>query len=384
MRLKTLFSKESGRFLNFKDKVVKGIAENSKEVEDGFVFISLKGLKTEGRKYVKEAVKRGAVCVVTDKEIKDIKITQFITPEIYKTMHNILKKFYGKPKFKIIGITGTNGKSTIANLLSFVFEKIGIKNGVIGTLSSKVKDKILYRGYTTPPATHIYRIFNQMEKERIEYLFMEVTSHGLEQRRIEDINLEALIYTGLSRDHLDFHKTMENYYNAKKKAFRLIKKDGIAVINIENNYGKRVFNEVKGIKKVTYGLYLENLDYRAFINYISPEGMGLKIEYKNNKISSFETKIVGKFNAYNICSVFALLKEFGFREKDFVKHIGEFRGIEGRLEEVKNKRGIKIYIDYAHTPDALRACLETLSSLLPTRIITVFGAGGNRDKIKDH
>ena len=381
MNLKKLFHNLDGKFVNFKDYRIKGIAENSKEVKEGFVFVTLKGTKTEGKNYVNEAVKKGAVCIVTDEKIKNINVTQFITKDTIKIMHKILQRFYGKPDFRIIGVTGTNGKSTIANLLSFVFDKMGIKNGVIGTLSSRVGQKVIYTGYTTPPATHLYRIFNAMKKEGIEYLFMEVTSHGLEQRRIEDIELEGLIYTGITRDHLDFHKTMENYYQAKKKAFNLLKKSSPAIINIENLYGKRVFNEIKNLNKKSYGFYLENLDYRIFIKYISPEGMGVKIEYKG-EIEEFETKLIGKFNAYNICASFAMLKELGFKEKEFVKYLAEFKGIEGRLEEIKNNLGIKIYIDYAHTPDALRACFETLKGLLPSRIISVFGAGGNRDKEK--
>ncbi len=381
MNLKELFFNLEGKFINFKNFEVKGIAENSKEIKEGFIFVALKGIKTEGKKYVKEAIQKGCICIITDKEIKNINLPQFITKDPFKIMHKILQRFYGKPDFKIIGVTGTNGKSTIVNLLSFVLDKMGIKNGVIGTLNSRVKEKVLYTGYTTPPATHLYRIFEEMKKEKIEYLFMEITSHGLAQRRIEDIKLEGLVYTGLTQDHLDFHKTMENYYKAKKKAFTFLKESAPAIINIENIYGKRVFEEIKNLNKKSYGSYLEALDYRVFIKYISPEGMGIKIEYEN-KTEEFETKLIGKFNAYNICAGFAMLKELKFNEKEFVKYLKEFKGIEGRLEEIKNNLGIKIYIDYAHTPDALKACLETLKGILPSKIITVFGAGGNRDKEK--
>jgi len=381
MKLKNLFKNLEGKFVNFKDHKVEGIAENSKEVKKNYIFVALKGLHSEGKKYVNEAVKNGAICIVTDEKIENTNVTQFITGDPVKTMHKILQRFYGKPDFKIIGVTGTNGKSTIVNLLSFVFDKMGIKNGVIGTLSSRVKEKIIYTGYTTPPATHLYRIFKEMKKEKIDYLFMEVTSHGLEQRRIEDIELDALIYTGITRDHLDFHKTMENYYKAKKKAFNLIKNSSPAIINLENLYGKRVFDEIKNLNKKSYGSYLEDLDYRILIKYLSFEGMGVKIEYKG-KTEEFETKLIGKFNAYNLCASFAMLKELKFKEKEFVKYLTEFKGIEGRLEEVKNNLGIKIYIDYAHTPDALMTCLQTLKELSLSRIIIIFGAGGERDKEK--
>ena len=381
MNLKDLFKNLKGEFINFKNYEVKGITENSKEVEKNYVFITLKGTKTSGKNFIKEAIEKGAICILTDEKINNIQIPQFITYDIYGTMHKILKRFYSTPKFKIIGVTGTNGKSTITNYLSFIFDKLGIKNGVIGTLSSRVGDKIIFKGYTTPPATYLYRIFNEMEKEKIEYLFMEVTSHGLEQKRIYDITLQGLIYTGITRDHLDFHKTMENYYEAKKKAFYLLGKYSPAIINIENPYGKRVFEEIENKNKKSYGFYLEELDYRVFIKYISSQGMGLKIEYGNRNID-FETKLIGKFNAYNICAVFAMLKELSFKEKDFIKPLSEFEGIEGRLEKIFTKRGFYIYIDYAHTPDALNASLETLKSLHPKKIIAIFGAGGNRDREK--
>ncbi len=380
MNLRDLFKNLKGEFINFKNYEVKGIAENSKEIEKNYVFITLKGTKTSGKNFIKEAIERGAICILTDEKINNIEIPQFITDDIYETMHKILKRFYSKPKFKIIGVTGTNGKSTITNYLSFIFDKLGIKNGVIGTLSSRVGDKIIFKGYTTPPATYLYRIFNEMEKQKIEYLFMEVTSHGLEQKRIYNIPLQGLIYTGITRDHLDFHKTMENYYKAKKKAFDLLRKNSPSVINIENPYGKRIFEEIKNKNKKSYGFYLEELDYRVFIKYISSQGMGLKIEYKSKSID-FETKLIGKFNAYNICAVFAMLKELSFKEEDFIKPLSEFGGIEGRLEKIFT-RGFHIYIDYAHTPDALNASLETLKSLHPKKIIAIFGAGGDRDREK--
>ncbi|MEN3043890.1 MAG: UDP-N-acetylmuramoyl-L-alanyl-D-glutamate--2,6-diaminopimelate ligase [Candidatus Hydrothermales bacterium] len=381
MNLGELFKSLKGEFLNYKDSKVEGIAENSKEVKKNYIFVALQGLKTHGKNHIDEAIKNGAICLVTDEKIEDIQITQFITEKPVETMHEILKRFYGIPEFKIIGVTGTNGKTTITNFLSFVFKKMGIKNGVIGTLNSRVDEKIIYRGYTTPPSTHLYKIFDEMKKEKVEYLFMELTSHGLEQKRIFNIEIDGLIYTGITRDHLDFHKTMENYYNAKKKAFDLLKEEAPSIINVENIYGKRVFKEIKHKNKKCYGMYLENLDFRVFIRYLSSNGMGLKIEYENKKIE-FETKLIGKFNAYNTCSVFAILKEMGFKEESFIKHISEFEGVEGRLEKINTRKGFDIYIDYAHTPDAIGAVLETLKSLHPKKIITVFGAGGNRDKEK--
>ncbi|MEN3046193.1 MAG: UDP-N-acetylmuramoyl-L-alanyl-D-glutamate--2,6-diaminopimelate ligase [Candidatus Hydrothermales bacterium] len=381
MKLGELFKSLNGEFLNYKEIEVEGIAENSKEVKKNYIFVALPGLKTHGKNHIDEAIKNGAICIVTDEKFENLNITQFITEKPLEVMHEILKRFYGKPEFKIIGVTGTNGKTTTTNLLSFVFSKMGIKNGVIGTLNSRVGERIIYQGYTTPPSTHLYKIFHEMNKEKIEYLFMEITSHGLEQKRIYNIEIDGLIYTGITQDHLDFHKTMENYYNAKKKAFNLLKEEAPSIINIENIYGKRVFEEIERKNKKSYGMYLENLDYRVFIRYLSTNGMGLKIEYDNKKVE-FETKLIGKFNAYNICSVFAILKELGFDEESFTKYMGEFEGVEGRLEKIKTKRGFDIFIDYAHTPDAIGAVLETLRSLQPRRIITIFGAGGNRDKEK--
>jgi UDP-N-acetylmuramoyl-L-alanyl-D-glutamate--2,6-diaminopimelate ligase len=381
MKVEIIFKNIKGRWYNFKNVDIKDIEDNSKRVKKGTLFICVKGFERDGHDFYKEAIKKGACCIVTQRRL-DVNIPQFVVKDTLDVLHKVALRFYGEPKFKIIGVTGTNGKTTITSLLSHIFERAGYRVGRIGTVDIKIVDTELKSQHTTPPAVELYRIFKKLNEKKAEYVFMEVTSHGLAQRRIEGRLLDVAIFTGVTRDHLDFHKNMENYYKAKKKIFNLLKSNGFGIINIENPYGLRVYKEINIRKKISYGIYLNGLNYRVFMRSISFDNMYLDIHSPDGKYS-FYSKLIGKFNAYNICAAFACARELGIESKKIADFIYEYKPVKGRQEKIEDRnKKIKIFIDYAHTPDALLAILETLKSILPSRIIVVFGAGGNRDKEK--
>ena len=376
MKLSEILEIIKGESFNFKDVGIKEIYDNSKEVKEGGLFICIRGIKNDGHNFVYEAEKNGAYAFICERKI-ETKKPFIVVPDSLISLHKIAKKFYGPFDFKIIGITGTNGKTTSAFLIKEIFDILKEKNGIITTIYSSFENEKIETGYTCPPPLILYKIFKKFKEKNIKWCIMEITSHALKLKRFYDFEIEGGIFTNLSQDHLDFHITMEDYYLSKKKMFEYIK-DGIASINIEDEYGKRLYEELK-IRKTSFGI--QKGDYRGKIISISPSKMEIEIEFDNKKEKIF-TKIIGKQNLFNILGVFSLLKEMGFEEKAILKGIERFKGVPGRLEKIENKKGYKIYVDYAHTPDALKNTLLTLKSLKPKKLIAIFGAGGNRDKNK--
>ena len=376
MKLSEILEITKGECFNFKDVEINEIYDNSKEVKEGGLFICIKGIKNDGHDFIYEAEKNGACAFICERKI-ETKKPFIIVPDSLLALHKIAKKFYGPFDFKIIGITGTNGKTTSVFLIKEIFEILKEKNGIITTIYSCFENEKIETGYTCPPPLILYKIFKKFKEKNVKWCIMEITSHALKLKRFYNFEIEGGIFTNLSQDHLDFHITMEDYYLSKKKMFEYIK-DGIASINLDDEYGKRLFKELK-IRKTSFGI--QNGDYKGKIINIFPSKMEIEIDFDNKKERIF-TRIIGKQNLLNILGVFSLLKEMGFEEKAILKGIKKFKGVPGRIERIKNKKGYKIYVDYAHTPDALKNTLITLKSLKPRKLIVVFGAGGNRDKEK--
>ncbi len=377
MKLSEILKIVNGEVFNFKDVEINEICDNSKEVKRGTLFICIKGIKNDGHNFIKEAEENGAIAFICEKKI-DTKKPFIVVQNSIFSLHKIAKKIFGPFDFKIIGVTGTNGKTTSVFLIREILEKIGEKAGMITTIYSYLNSEKIETGYTCPPPLILYRIFKRFKEKNVKWCVMEITSHALKLERFSGFEIEGGIFTNLTQDHLDFHITMEDYYLSKKKMFEYIK-DGVASINIDNEYGERLYRELN-LKKVSFGVKKE-CDYKGKIVRISPFSMEVEIIHKKEK-SILSTKLIGKINLYNLLGVFSLLKEMGFEKDAILNGIKEFKGVPGRLERVPNKKNKKIYVDYAHTPDALQNVLITLKELNPKRLLVVFGAGGNRDKSK--
>lgn len=377
MKLSEILKIVKGEVFNFEDAEINEIYDNSKEVKKGGIFVCIRGIKNDGHDFVKEAEKNGAFAFICEKKI-DTKKPFIVVPDTVVALHKIVKKIYGPFDFKIIGVTGTNGKTTSVFLIKEILEKANEKVGMITTLYSSFNSEKIETGYTCPPPLILYKIFKKFKEKNIKWCVMEITSHALKLKRFYDFEIEGGIFTNLTQDHLDFHITMEDYYLSKKKMFEYIK-NGIASINIDDEYGKRLYKELN-FKKVSFGIK-EECDYKGRILNILPFSMKVEITHKKEK-TILSTGLIGEPNLYNILGVFSLLKEMGFEKEMILEGIKEFKGVPGRLEKIENKKNKKIYVDYAHTPDALRNVLITLKSLNPKRLIVIFGAGGNRDKSK--
>ena len=283
--------------------------------------------------------------------------------------------FYGfdNKYFKCIAITGTNGKTTTATLIWYLLKKLNKRVSLISTVKYCIKDKELPALYTTPDYILLRKIFKEIKETRDEFVVMEASSHGIHQNRLEGIKFLRCIFTNLSRDHLDYHRTMTNYFNAKRKLF-ITNKNAIPIINIDDFYGRKLIRELK--KSITYGINLK-CDFLAKNIILSKDKTEFDLLYKD-KTYHVKSMLLGIHNVFNILAGIACVSSLGFDIKDFIEFIIDFKGVDGRLEKVIDD----IFVDYAHTPDALKKVLNTLREIGYKKIICVFGCGGNRDKGK--
>ncbi|NPA53367.1 MAG: UDP-N-acetylmuramoyl-L-alanyl-D-glutamate--2,6-diaminopimelate ligase [Aquificae bacterium] len=372
-------------------KKIKGITNNSKKVEKDFLFVAIKGTSVDGHNFIEEAIKKGASFIfLHEKKLKEKlekkypHINFYLFENTRKAQAEISKLFYEKPdeKLKIIGVTGTNGKTTTTNLIYQYLNFLGKNTGIIGTIEYRYKDHIYASGRTTPDSIEWFYLLKDMKKKGAEYIVSEISSHAVDQHRIYGTNFTGGIFTNLSQDHLDYHKTMENYYQAKKAFFDYIAKtnpDAVAVVNTDNSYGKRLFKEIKNkLKTISFGK--ETVDYQISDIDISIKGTTFKIKHKN-QIYTIKTKLLGEFNVYNLTASIALLHSLGFDLDFLVEKAQDLKPIKGRFETIYSENFLVVN-DYAHTPDALENILKSLKKIKHNRLIVVFGAGGDRDKTK--
>ena len=372
----------------FKD--VKGITNNSKEVKEGYLFVAIKGTSVDGHNFIDEAIKKGARYIVLEDKVKQNEINKkyphiktFLVENARKTQAIISKEFFGKPdeSLKIIGVTGTNGKTTTANLIYQYLTLFKKEAGIIGTIEYRFKNKVFSSGRTTPDSIEWFSLLKQMKDLGAEYIVSEVSSHAVDQYRVYGTIFSAGVFTNLTQDHLDYHKTMENYFLAKKKFFDYILEKNfkaVSVINTDDNYGKRIFNDLKG--KYVYSYGKGNSDYRISDIKISINGTTFNLFFKGKKYPIF-SKLLGEFNVYNLTSAVATLHSLGFPLEELIDKASMLKPIKGRFETVYNKDFLVVN-DYAHTPDALENILKSLKKIKHNRLIIVFGAGGDRDRTK--
>ena len=344
---------------------VKGVSFDSRNIKDGYIFVAYKGEKVDGNDYIYEAFSNGAVCVVSDRLVGyDI----YCCNNISKAKEVLIKSIYKLNKVKLIGITGTNGKTSTAHLLYQSLNNIGVKSAYIGTLGVIDNEYSRILDNTTPDMDVLAQEISMAIKRKTKYVIMEVSSHSLSMNRVAPFNFEIIGFSNLSQDHLDYYQNMENYFLAKKLLFDNAKKQTIGVINNQDSYSKRIIKDFKG-KVVEYG---DN--YQIVKNDI--HGLGFFIDN-----IFIESPLIYKTNISNLLMVYTILVELGIDREIISKAIKKCAPIKGRMEVLYNNE-FSIILDYAHTPDAMERIIKETNSIKKGRCIVLFGCGGNRDKTK--
>lgn len=361
---------------------ISDMSNDSRHIKKNSLFLAYPGIHNDGRAYIEEAIKKGAKVILYEKKNfvwkKTWNIEHYAIPELKNKEGEIAHAFFKKPSKQIltIGITGTNGKTSCAYWTAEIQNLLAKKTGVIGTLGFGYK-KLKSHMYTTPDAISNHRILRQFKNQKIESAVMEVSSHALSQGRVNGILFDIAVFTNLSRDHLDYHLNFRNYFNEKKKLFEFPSLK-VAVINIDDSYGKKLKNFLVRNKTKVLSYGIKSGDIRATHIEYSNSSTHFHIVYKKETYK-VEAPVVGEFNVYNLLAVITSLIASRNSLKKIVKQISYISQVPGRMERLKSKNTPKIFIDYAHTPDALKKVLQTLKNQTDGNLICVFGCGGDRD-----
>ena len=363
------------------DIKISDLQFDSRLVKNDDIFFAIKGNKNDGHNYLNDVIKKGIVAVVVEDIPKNTysNVTYIKVDNTKEAMGIIAANFFHHPtkKIKLVGVTGTNGKTTIVSLLHQLFTLIGENVGMLSTIENKIIDTTSNSTHTTPDILTINRMLKNMVDQKCTYCFMEVSSHAIVQNRLSGLNFAAGVFTNLTRDHLDYHKSFAEYRDVKKSFFDSLDSDAFSLLNIDDKNAKKMKEHTKSTIK-TYALN-KLADYKCKILENEFEGMLLKIEKTECWV-----RLVGEFNAYNILSSYAVAKEFGFDSLNTLRCLSLLHSAKGRFDFVKNDNQIIGIVDYAHTDDALFNVLHTINNIKKnsSEIITVFGCGGNRDKSK--
>jgi UDP-N-acetylmuramoyl-L-alanyl-D-glutamate--2,6-diaminopimelate ligase len=368
-------------FSGEKRKLIENIAFDSRKVTEGTLFAAVRGSITDGHDFIGTAVKSGASAVICETlpENPDSGVCWIKTGDSAKALGQAASNFFGNPSssLKLVGVTGTNGKTTIATLLYKMFTGLGYKCGLFSTVCNYIIDKELPATHTTPDPVQLNRIMAEMTEAGCDYAFMEVSSHSADQQRIAGLVFAGGIFTNLTHDHLDYHKTFDNYLAAKKRFFDSLPEKAFALANADDKNSKVMLQNCKA-RKYTFSVR-GMADFRCNLIEQSFEGMDLKIMGEE-----VWTRFIGDFNASNLLAVFAASELLGAKRKEILTILSDLTPVAGRLEVIRSKGGITGIVDYAHTPDALLNVIGTLNKIRESgvKLITVVGAGGDRDKTK--
>ncbi|MCS7203540.1 MAG: UDP-N-acetylmuramoyl-L-alanyl-D-glutamate--2,6-diaminopimelate ligase [Thermodesulfovibrio sp.] len=374
------------------NKTIFSFAYNSKEVDQNSVFIAISGLTTDGHIFIDEAIKKGAVAVVYETgrfTPHNKNITWIEVSDSRNALSWIASRFYDNPskKLNLIGITGTNGKTTTSFIIHHILKKAGKKTGVIGTIKYIIDNIEKTAIYTTPEAKEFQSLLQQMLMQGVEYVVSEVSSHALALKRVDYTEFKIAVFTNLSRDHLDFHKDMESYFLAKRRLFtELLKENGFAIINIDDTYGRKLATELRK-EKILYSLKNPEADLYVNNYNLKVKGTNIKIISKKNGKISINSPLIGIPNIYNTLAAVAVAEVLEVPLDIITEALKDFKAPPGRFETVDEGQKFLAVVDYAHTPDALERLLLSLKDLKEQiskdgKIITVFGCGGNRDRGK--
>ena len=363
------------------DVEITGVDIDSRRVEPGHLFVAIKGTQTDGHAYIAKAIELGAAAILCEKKPDDApQGVTFVTLESTEAaVGKVATLFYGDPsrKLKLVGVTGTNGKTTIATLLYNMFRKLGYKCGLLSTVCNYIEDEAIPADHTTPDPIELNALLARMVAAGCDYAFMECSSHAIAQKRIGGLRFAGGIFTNLTRDHLDYHKTFENYRNAKKAFFDELPKEAFAITNADDKNGMVMVQNTKATVK-TYSTR-SMADFKAKIIECHFEGMYLEIDGHEVGV-----QFIGKFNVSNLLAVYGAAVMLGQKPDDILLVMSTLHSVSGRLEPLRSPLGYTAIVDYAHTPDALENVLNAIHEVLDGKghVITVCGAGGNRDKGK--
>jgi UDP-N-acetylmuramoyl-L-alanyl-D-glutamate--2,6-diaminopimelate ligase len=361
---------------------VRAIQQDSRKVTDGDCFIAVKGTTTDGHQYIQQVIEKGATVVVCEilPATLDEKVTYVVVKNASIALGEMAANYFGNPadKVKLVGVTGTNGKTSVATLLFRLFSKLGHKVGLLSTVENKIGEETVPSTHTTPDAISLNQLLKRMVDEGCTYVFMEVSSHAVDQHRIAGLTFDGALFTNITHDHLDYHKTFENYIKAKKGFFDTLNKDAFALVNADDRNGS-VMLQNTAAKRYTYSLKSAS-DFKCKIIENSVYGLQLDIDG-----TDFHSLLIGEFNAYNLTLVYGAAILLGVEKLECLTVLSELFPPEGRFQQVispKNK--IVAIVDYAHTPDALKNVLHTIRAIKTDnqKLITVVGCGGDRDKAK--
>ena len=350
------------------------------KTKDG-LFICIEGYTVDGHRYIPSAIENGAVAIVVQKEAPEVippHITVIKVEDTRLAMAMAGANFYNHPSvgMEVVGITGTNGKTTTAHLIGWILESINKKIGVIGTIENRIGDRIIKAERTTPESLDLQRLLCTMKTDGVSHTIMEVSSHALTLKRVDGVRYKIGVFTNLTQDHLDFHKTVENYSQAKAKLFTMC---DIGIVNKDDPHAKTMI-EAGDYKLYTFGIDNE-VDFKGENILITDKGVHFDFVMKNNRFPVF-MPIPGKFSVYNALGAIAATYLMGVSMEDIIVALEKVPGVPGRVQSIPTKKGFSVIVDYAHTPDGLENILKTVKEFAKANIITVFGCGGDRDKTK--
>lgn len=363
------------------DVSIGNLEFDSRKVAFNDCFIAISGTISDGHNFIDKALKHGALAVVCEKLPEELinGVTYVQVEDSKKALAIMASNYFGNPseKLKLIGITGTNGKTTIATLLYHLFKNAGYKAGLLSTVKILVDDEEYEATHTTPDSVTLNHYLNEMVIQGVEYCFMEVSSHGIHQKRTEALKFAGGVFTNLSQDHLDYHKTFAEYRDVKKTFFDQLPKNAFALVNEDDKNGMVMLQNTKA-QKYTYALKTQ-ADFKAHV--LENQFSGLLLKINNNEVWS---KLIGNFNAYNLLAIYGVASLLDLEELEVLRLISELESVSGRFQYQISEQKITAIVDYAHTPDALKNVLETINSIRTGNetLITVVGCGGNRDASK--
>ena len=361
---------------------IAGLTYDSRTVSEGYCFFAVSGTVVDGHNFIAKAVESGAkavICQYIPDEVAECDCTFVVVEDTNAAMGTLASNFYGNPshELKVVGVTGTNGKTTIATLLYDLVQSMGYKAGLISTVVYKVGEKEIVSTHTTPDAIRLNAMMREMVDEGCDYCFMECSSHAIVQQRIGSLRFVGGLFTNITHEHLDYHKTFAEYIRAKKSFFDALPKEAFALVNADDRNGEVMLQNTKASR---YTLSLQRMaDFRAKVVEMMTEGMELRIDNKEVWV-----QFLGRFNAYNLLTVYGAAVLLGFEKEEVLAHLSMLHPVSGRFETVLAKDGTTAVVDFAHTPDALENIINTIDELRQSgqRLIVVCGCGGDRDKTK--
>lgn len=374
MKLYDLIPEYSSKYENID---VTGITNDSRKVKEGYIFVCIKGPDRDGHDYAVDAVSSGASLIVAERDL-GLK-NQVLTNDSFLDFYTMCSAWFGHPekKLKIFGVTGTNGKTTVSYMLKTILEDAGHKVGLIGTIQNLIGDEVVEAKNTTPGMYELYELLSLMVNNGCDCCVMEVSSHALDQRRVYGLEFEVGMFTNLTQDHLDYHKTMDAYLDAKKKLFKVSKN---AVINYDDSYYQNIVSDIN-VPVISYSAINNDATYTAKDVRYRPDYSEFYMLI-NGSINRIKVAVAGKFNVQNALCALSAAIAFGIDVSQAIKSLANMKAVSGRCESVNTERDFSVIIDYAHTPDGLSNILKTFSDYDKNRLVVLFGCGGDRDKTK--